>query len=215
MPRTPGLIIPSAYSSKEELEKDLRRRSEAAGFSPFDASDFVDEELAHIGVKGMKWGHRKKRSDEEERKKTFKNADRNRKIAVGLAVVGGAAAVGLLLSKTGRAKVTDAVVTNTVMKRQAQFQRKNNPFGQLAQKFRDTKAASVPSPDQMIAEARMAGVRNRVNLAGNRRLTDETWRNQARLGSLKRDMDESTNNLLKGTDANLRLSEMRRQLQGP
>lgn len=63
MSRTPGLIVPSAYSSKEELEKDLRRRSEAAGFTPFKAEDnFLEqmdnaaEFLSHYGVKGMKWG---------------------------------------------------------------------------------------------------------------------------------------------------------------
>lgn len=140
-----------------------------------------DDLLAHFGIKGMRWGRRKKRPDEDERKKIFKNADRNRKIAVGIAVIGGAAAVALIMSKRGRTKVTDVLVTNTVMKRQANFQRKNNPFGQLAQKFRDTKAASVPSPDQMVAEARMAGVRNQFEKAGNQRLTDKSWRDAANL----------------------------------
>ena len=72
MPRTPGVILPSAYSSKEELEKDLKRRGENAGFTPFDADSFFshsdsDDEfvaqaeaasdfLSHYGVKGMKWG---------------------------------------------------------------------------------------------------------------------------------------------------------------
>lgn len=63
MTRTPGLIIPSAYSSKEELEKDLKQRSEAAGFTPFE--DFVEHSdnrslildkevyLEHYGKKGM------------------------------------------------------------------------------------------------------------------------------------------------------------------
>jgi len=66
------VILPSAYSSKEELEKDLKRRGENAGFTPFDADSFFshsdsDDEfvaqaeaasdfLSHYGVKGMKWG---------------------------------------------------------------------------------------------------------------------------------------------------------------
>jgi hypothetical protein len=69
MVRTPGLIIPSAYSSQEELESDLRRRDEAAGFTPFDASSFMhfgankppldEDTLIHFGIKGMHWGVRK------------------------------------------------------------------------------------------------------------------------------------------------------------
>lgn len=56
MPRTPGLIVPSGYSSRSELVEDLLRRGEQAGFSVFDAADFDEEALKHYGVKGMKWG---------------------------------------------------------------------------------------------------------------------------------------------------------------
>ena len=133
--------------------------------------------LEHFGKKGMKWGVRKKRPDEEQRKKIFQ--DRARKVLLGAAVVGGALAIGALMTKRGRIKATDAAVTNYVQQRQARAQAGKNPFGQLAQKFRDTKAASVPSPDQMIAEARMAGVRNRVEKAGNQRLADRSWRDAA------------------------------------
>lgn len=59
MSRTPGFIIPSSYSSQEELEEDLRRRSEEAGFTPFNFSDFSKPEIKHYGVKGMKWGVRR------------------------------------------------------------------------------------------------------------------------------------------------------------
>jgi hypothetical protein len=155
-----------------------------------------DDLLIHFGIKGMHWGHRKQRPDEEERKNTFQNADRARKIAIGIAVVGGAAAVAMLLSKRGRIKATDAVVTNFVMKRSAQSQAKANPFGQMARKLRETKAASVPSPDQMIAEARMAGVRNRFEKAGNQRLTDRTWRDQVKLSSLRRDLDSAPSGVI-------------------
>lgn len=56
MARTPGLIVPSAYSSKKELMKDLLQRNKAAGFTPFDASEFDEDVVEHYGVKGMKWG---------------------------------------------------------------------------------------------------------------------------------------------------------------
>jgi hypothetical protein len=171
--------------------------------------------LIHFGVKGMKWGHRKQRPDEGERKETFKNADRNRKIKVGLAVVGGALVVGLLLSKRGRTKVTDAAVTNFVQSRQARAQAGKNPVANLAQRFRDVKAKSIPSPDQMVADARMARVRNAVDKAGAQRLTDKAWRDQARLSSLTRDMDSTTNSLLRGNANALNLAETQRRLSDP
>lgn len=58
MSRTPGFIVPSSYSSQEELEADLRRRDVEAGFTPFNFSDFSQPEIKHYGVKGMKWGVR-------------------------------------------------------------------------------------------------------------------------------------------------------------
>lgn len=61
MSRTPGFIVPSAYSSNVELEQDLRERSKAAEFTPFEASSFLDEDtIEHYGIKGMKWGVHKK-----------------------------------------------------------------------------------------------------------------------------------------------------------
>lgn len=56
MTTTPGVIIPSSYSSRAALLKDLNRRSEAAGYTPFDDvllglehSNVVDEFLEHFG----------------------------------------------------------------------------------------------------------------------------------------------------------------------
>lgn len=59
MIRTPGFIAPSPGASKEETEKNLRRLSAAAGFSPFDPSEFDEDVIEHFGTKGMKWGVRK------------------------------------------------------------------------------------------------------------------------------------------------------------
>jgi hypothetical protein len=68
MARTPGFVVPSSYSSQEELEADVKRRAEEAGDTPFDPSDFLthsdkppldDDILIHYGIKGMRWGQRK------------------------------------------------------------------------------------------------------------------------------------------------------------
>lgn len=56
MGKTPGAIVPSSYSSTEELKKDLKRRDTEAGFTPLAASSFVDTFFAHFGIKGMHWG---------------------------------------------------------------------------------------------------------------------------------------------------------------
>ncbi len=68
--RTPGFVLPSSYSSTEELNRDLARRAEEAGYLPFDPADFLNEVthhelspeeefLVHYGIKGMKWGKRR------------------------------------------------------------------------------------------------------------------------------------------------------------
>lgn len=63
---TPGVIVPSGYSSMEELLKDLQRRDQEAGFTPFPTnlshSDVVETFLQHHGIKGQKWGIRHDRA---------------------------------------------------------------------------------------------------------------------------------------------------------
>lgn len=210
MAKTPGYITPSMFSSKDAAVADLRRRSEAAGYTPFDLSEFFSEEaLEHFGTKGMKWGQRKKRADEQDRKKTFgpaainARAERAQKIRRGAIVVAGAIAIGLVLSKRGRTVVTDMAVTNYAQQRSARSQAAANPISDLARRFRDVKAASVPSPNQMLADSRMAAVRNTFNRSGAQRLTDSAWRDQARLTQLSREMDATTNGLLNGNIAAL------------
>lgn len=163
--------------------------------------------LAHFGKKGMKWGVRKKRPDEAERKETFgpeakARAEKLRKLKIGLAVVGGVAVVGLVMTKSGRTKMTDVAVTNYVQQRTAQAQARGNPFGKLAKQFRDVKAASVPAPDTLIAEARMAGVRDRVFKEGSQKLSDRAWRDSANFNRIARENNQlggATQDILRGT----------------
>lgn len=179
----------------------------------FEKPPLAEVHLSHIGVKGMRWGKRKVRPDEAERKKTFgpeakARAEKIRKIKMGLAVVGGVAVVGLVMTKSGRTKMTDVAVTNYVQQKTAQAQARGNPFGKLTQKFRDVKAASIPdpsslpAPDNLIAEARMAGVRDRVFRGGSQKLSEQAWRDSANFNRLAREnseMNNATQNLLRGT----------------
>ena len=159
----------------------------------------LDEDLLiHFGIKGMKWGKRKVRPDEAERKKLFAKGSRSRKVAIGAAAVGGALAISYLMTKRGQTKIADMAVSQYTQTRVARAQAGNNPFGNLAKKFRDTKAASIPSPAEMTAQARMAGVRDRVFKGGSQKLTDQAWRDQARLSQLSRSMSDTTNDLLNG-----------------
>lgn len=78
MTRTPGFIVPSAYSSKAELEKDLKRRGEAAGFTPFEVSDFSENDVVHFGILGMRWGQTKSEPSGVSRK-TSREAEKDSK----------------------------------------------------------------------------------------------------------------------------------------
>lgn len=172
--------------------------------------------LIHFGKKGMKWGVRKKRPDEKQRKETFGPAainarlERQRKIRQGAVVVVGALAIGLVLSKRGRTAVTNSAVTQYAQQRTARQQAANNPFGKLIRDMRKVKAASVPSPNEMMADARMAGVRNAFNREGAQRLTDRAWRDQARLATMNREMQSTTNGLLSSNYKNLTDDALRR-----
>jgi hypothetical protein len=68
MARTPGFVVPSSYSSKEELDADVKKRALETGDTPLNPEDFLahsdkppldDDILIHHGVKGMHWGKRK------------------------------------------------------------------------------------------------------------------------------------------------------------
>lgn len=60
-----------------------------------------DDLLVHFGVRGMKWGQRRK-SSASSSKKTDGKMSTGKKIGVGAAVVGGAAIAAIILSKRGR-----------------------------------------------------------------------------------------------------------------
>ncbi len=141
--------------------------------------------LEHYGVKGMKWGVRKKRPDEEARKRKF--GPKAKKIAVTTAVIVGAVAVGYALQRSGGVKVSSLggltdpksslYDTMTAGKKAATTTLK-----------KPVNLSDFPSPNQMMAQARMAGVRNETFKRINQDLTDATWRASANLSAQARKM---------------------------
>jgi hypothetical protein len=69
-----------------------------------------EELLIHYGKRGMKWGVRNVRPDEAERKARF--GPKAKKIALGVAAVGGAVAAGYILSRNGDMKISAGGLTD-------------------------------------------------------------------------------------------------------
>jgi len=63
----------------------------------------VNEFLEHFGVKGMKWGQRKSRSSDGTQKQGMST---KKKVAIGVGVAVGAAAVTMLLKSRGSVKMS-------------------------------------------------------------------------------------------------------------
>lgn len=67
MANTPGFVLPSSFSSQQDLEDDIHRRDAEAGFTTLNLENFghsstddlVDEFFEHYGVRGMHWGIRR------------------------------------------------------------------------------------------------------------------------------------------------------------
>jgi hypothetical protein len=82
--------------------KEVRRRGEAAGYTPFDPSEFDDKPVVHYGVKGMHWGQSKASA------KAYVDKMSTTQKAKTVSAVG-AAAVATILYSTG----THGVATKT------------------------------------------------------------------------------------------------------
>lgn len=144
--------------------------------------------LEHFGVKGMKWGVRKKRPDEEERKRKF--GPKAKKIAIATAAIAGAVAVGYVLQQRGGITMSPGGLTDPQSPLYSTMTAGKKAATATLQK--PVNLADFPSPDAMMAQARMAGVRNEVFRQGNQRLTDATWRASANLASTARKMGPQT-----------------------
>lgn len=155
--------------------------------------------LIHFGVKGMKWGRRRKRPDEAQRGKVFSKAN-GVKLAKGAAVVAGVALVAAVLTKSGRTKMVDVATTTFVQNRTAASTARANPVTNLVRRFKDVKASSLPSPASMMADAQRSGARTNFGREATQRLTERTWRDQARLTKMVRDQDLLNTKLLSAND---------------
>lgn len=146
--------------------------------------DPVDDFLEHYGVKGMRWGHRKVRPDEAERKALF--GPKAKKIAMGTAAVAGALAVAYVVSRSGGIKVGAGGLTDPRSDLyEATVAGKKAATATFA-RTSTTKLADIPSPESLMADARMAGVRNAVFRENNQRITERAWRDAANLSRIER-----------------------------
>jgi len=157
-----------------------------------------DELLIHFGIKGMRWGVRKERRS--GRSGSSKPMSTRKKVAIGVAtgvaIAGGAVAAAYLLKTRGEVKLP-----------------KVNPEKPLGKLGPNKPLSQLPSPFELRLQAARASHRNLMNRIGNQRLTDQTWRDSAKLSLLTRDMDKTTSSLMRGTGDNL--SAVRRALQDP
>lgn len=153
----------------------------------------LDENLLiHFGIKGMKWGVKKngqprllpgartsmnvghkigkKIHDARVSRADKPKMSTAKKVAIGAAVVGGAAAATFVLTKTGR---------TTIGSLATRFRASKPTTTLIPKKTSITPVSHIPSPSQLMSEASQAATRNRGVAPINRALTEKSWRDAA------------------------------------
>jgi hypothetical protein len=131
--------------------------------------------LAHFGVKGMHWGHRKQEessggssasgSSQTDKHKKAKLTPTT-KAAIGASIVLGAVAAKYLISKHSTVKVSS--------------------FEQTIAKVGEKAASHPPSPAEMLRDAGFAARRNMRTRMETQVLTDQIWRDSANMSRMAR-----------------------------
>lgn len=155
-----------------------------------------DALLVHFGIKGMHWGIRKSPDSGGSRKPMSTKKKVAIGIATGVAIAGGAVATAYLLKTRGEVQLPKI---NT-----------NAPLGKLGA---NKPLSQLPSPFELRLQAARSSNRTLMSRIGNQRLTEQVWRDSAKMSQLTRDMDKTTSGLMRGTDDNL--AAVRRALQDP
>jgi hypothetical protein len=210
--------------AKRAVSRLYSQLGEKAPSSLSQSIKLSDEDLLiHFGIRGMKWGVRKRRSDEGERKKIFTKQNA-KKAAIGAAVLGGAAATVYILARRGNTKVPKIQLKNptasdisklnpidasrsraSIVGPAVAYPRARTPFA--------PSQAFAPSPFEMQMAAGRAAHANSMRRVGSQKLTRDLWVNQSRLNLLTKEMDKTPLTVTKGTAD--RLAEIRRQLDDP
>lgn len=137
-----------------------------------------DDLLMHFGVKGMRWGKRKAFDSSGSGTSSGPAKPKmstGKKVAIGIGVLAGAAAVATLSSKAGRTKISEMAVTSFVGRRQQKAQKSQG--GVLEQfglgKAMGTKTADIPRARGLMSGAGSAGRRNSAILKDQDDLTQK------------------------------------------
>lgn len=203
-----------------------------------DKPDLDDALLVHVGIKGMKWGVRKARTNEGERKTLFTSKQKKIAAGVGVAIAGAAAAIFILANRgkqplpsvehlvalnrkrpeknSGVALIKKTFATDPTSP--APFLRsigpKNAPSMSVYQQR--LKIAGLDHPGAMQIRAGQAAHEQALARVGNQKLTDKTWRDSAKMAQMARDTNKQVDEIIKRTDAKMpSIEEIRRHLADP
>lgn len=180
------------------------------------ADERTEDFLAHFGVKGMKWGVRRKRetsggdsggSKAAPKEKTQRTPEqiaarkaRNKKIAIGVGVgvaVVGAAAATYVLKKHGNerlANVAQAARNAAANKVRSAVSKKVNDS--ISNKAQQRLAPNDPSPADLRYQLGLRAQVQAMNKVRNQELTRDTWVNSAQLSQTQRQNDAEFQNTL-------------------
>lgn len=152
-------------------------------------NEVVEDFLEHFGVKGMKWGRRKVRPDEAERKARF--SPKAKKIALGTAAVAGALAVAYLANKHGGVKVSSlgGLTDKNSSLYQATVAGKRAANYTMSKGVARTKMIDIPKAQRALQSPQGQIMQRAAIGIGTKKLADRAQKKKAEADAAKADSD--------------------------